>query len=52
MVVWTIVLAAGIATRFGRRKHYELLGGERLIDRVVRVAWTVSVRRDHRGVPG
>ena len=30
--VWTIVLAAGDATRFGRPKQYEALGGRRVID--------------------
>lgn len=42
MDAWTIVLAAGASVRFGARKPYALLGGERLVDRVVRTAWSVS----------
>ncbi|MGH9179908.1 MAG: NTP transferase domain-containing protein, partial [Acidimicrobiales bacterium] len=32
MSVWTIVVAAGDATRFGRPKQYELLAGRRVLD--------------------
>jgi 2-C-methyl-D-erythritol 4-phosphate cytidylyltransferase len=35
---WGIVLAGGSGARFGAHKQFELLGDERLIDRVVRVA--------------
>ena len=37
--VWTIVLAAGGATRFGRPKQYEVLGGRRVID------WSLAAAR-------
>jgi 2-C-methyl-D-erythritol 4-phosphate cytidylyltransferase len=37
--VWTIVLAAGSGRRYGARpKQYELLGGERVVDRSLSVA--------------
>jgi 2-C-methyl-D-erythritol 4-phosphate cytidylyltransferase len=35
---WAIILAAGSSTRFGGGKQFALLGGQRLIDRVVRTA--------------
>jgi 2-C-methyl-D-erythritol 4-phosphate cytidylyltransferase len=35
---WAIILAAGSASRFGGGKQFARLGGERLIDRVVRTA--------------
>jgi 2-C-methyl-D-erythritol 4-phosphate cytidylyltransferase len=38
LATWAIVLAAGSATRFGGGKQFARLGGERLIDRVVRTA--------------
>jgi len=40
--VWTIVVGGGSASRFGRRKQYESLGAERVIDRSRRVAEQVS----------
>lgn len=40
--VWTVVVAGGSGTRFGRPKQYELLGTERIIDRSVRVAASLS----------
>lgn len=39
--VWAVVLAAGRGERFGDRKQFAHLGGERLVDRVVRTAGTV-----------
>jgi len=53
-----IVLAAGAGTRFGRPKAEIVLGGERLVDRAVRVlrdggcAAVVAVVRDGVEVPG
>jgi CTP:molybdopterin cytidylyltransferase MocA len=53
-----IVLAAGAGTRFGRPKAEIVLGGERLVDRAVRVlrdggcADVVAVVRDGVEVPG
>lgn len=41
-VVWTVVVGAGGGKRFGRPKQYELLGGERIIDRSRRIAEAVS----------
>ncbi|MDJ0771478.1 MAG: 2-C-methyl-D-erythritol 4-phosphate cytidylyltransferase [Ilumatobacter sp.] len=40
--VWTIVVGGGTGRRFGRPKQYELIGGERVIDRSRRIAETVS----------
>ena len=40
--VWTIVVAGGSGTRFGRPKQYEPLGDQRIIDRSVAVAREVS----------
>jgi 2-C-methyl-D-erythritol 4-phosphate cytidylyltransferase len=40
--VWTILVGGGTGSRFGARKQYELLGGERVIDRSRRVAEAVS----------
>jgi 2-C-methyl-D-erythritol 4-phosphate cytidylyltransferase len=40
--VWTIVVAGGGGSRFGRAKQYELLGDQRMIDRSVAVAADVS----------
>lgn len=40
--IWTIVVAGGSGQRFGRPKQYESLGGERVLDRSVRIARTVS----------
>ena len=39
MSVWTIVVAAGQATRFGRAKQYELLAGRRVLD------WSLDAAR-------
>lgn len=36
--VWCIVVAGGSGRRFGRAKQYELLDGERVVDRAVRIA--------------
>lgn len=36
--VWTIVVAGGPSQRFGRPKQYEVIGGERVIDRSLAVA--------------
>lgn len=36
--VWTVVVAAGSGSRFGGPKQFAFLGGERVIDRAVRVA--------------
>lgn len=58
MTVCGIVLAAGAGTRFGRPKADLVLGGERLVDRAVRVlreggcADVVAVVRDGVAVPG
>jgi 2-C-methyl-D-erythritol 4-phosphate cytidylyltransferase len=40
--VWTIVVAGGSGSRFGRPKQYEQLGDQRMIDRSVAVATGVS----------
>lgn len=42
MSVWTIVVAAGTAARFGALKQIVPLGMERVVDRSVRVAMEVS----------
>lgn len=42
MSVWTIVVAAGSGTRFGRRKQYETLGDQRVIDWSLEAARAVS----------
>jgi len=43
--VWTIVVAAGASTRFGRPKQYESLGGRRVLD------WALdAARRSSEGV--
>ena len=39
MVVWTVVVAAGSATRFGGPKQYATLGGRRVLD------WSLDVAR-------
>ncbi len=36
--VWSVVLAAGVARRFGRPKQFERIGGVRLVDRTVNAA--------------
>ena len=41
-IVWTIVVGGGSGQRFGRPKQYEMVGGERIIDRSQRVAAQVS----------
>ncbi len=40
--IWTIVVGGGSGRRFGATKQYEVLGGERVIDRSVAVARKVS----------
>ncbi len=40
--VWTVVVAGGSASRFGRPKQYELLGGSRIIDMSVATARAAS----------
>ena len=58
MTACGIVLAAGAGTRFGRPKAEIVLGGERLVDRAVRVlrdggcAEVVAVARQGVDVPG
>lgn len=42
MTTWAIVLAAGGGSRFGGRKQFALIAGERAVDRVVRTAREVS----------
>ena len=42
MPVWTIVVAAGSGTRFGRAKQYEVLGDKRVLDWALTVARSVS----------
>ena len=42
MPVWTIVVAAGSGSRFGRAKQYEELDGRRVVDWSVEAARTVS----------
>jgi len=40
MDTWAVVLAAGSGTRFGGQKQFAMLGGTRLVDRVVETAST------------
>jgi 2-C-methyl-D-erythritol 4-phosphate cytidylyltransferase len=40
--VWTIIVAAGRATRFGRPKQFEMLGARRVVDWSLDVATAVS----------
>ena len=40
--VWTIVVAAGSATRFGRPKQFESLGDQRVLDRSMSIARAAS----------
>lgn len=42
MSVWTIVVAAGSGTRFGRLKQYERLGDRRVLDHALAAAHAVS----------
>lgn len=42
--VWTIVVAAGSGTRFGRPKQYQPLGGRRVLD------WSLAAARSAGGV--
>lgn len=42
MSVWTIVVAAGSGSRFGRLKQYEQLGDKRVLDWALEAARTVS----------
>ena len=42
MPVWTIVVAAGSGTRFGRAKQYEVLGDKRVLDWALTAARSVS----------
>ena len=39
--VWAVVVGGGSGQRFGRLKQFELLGGERMIDRSCRIAASV-----------
>ena len=41
--IWTIVVAAGSGTRFGKPKQFESLGGETVLDYAITQALTVSV---------
>jgi 2-C-methyl-D-erythritol 4-phosphate cytidylyltransferase len=40
--VWTILVGGGSGARYGTKKQYELLAGERVIDRSRRIAESVS----------
>lgn len=40
MLVWGVVVAAGLATRYGRPKHLEPLGGRRVLD------WSLAAARE------
>lgn len=40
MSVWAVVVAAGQATRFGRPKQYQVLGGRRVLD------WSLAAARE------
>ena len=40
--VWTVVVAGGASQRFGRPKQYEVIGGERVIDRSLATAREAS----------
>ena len=42
MPVWTIVVAAGAGSRFGRAKQYETLGDKRVLDWALQAAQAVS----------
>ena len=42
MPVWTIVVAAGSGSRFGRAKQYETLGDKRVLDWALQAAQAVS----------
>lgn len=42
MPVWTIVVAAGVGSRFGRAKQYETLGDKRVLDWALDAARSVS----------
>ena len=42
MPVWTIVVAAGSGSRFGRAKQYERLGDKRVLDWAIEAAHAVS----------
>src|SRR5688572_11330934 len=42
MSVWTIVVAAGTGSRFGRQKQYEKLGERRVLDWALEAARAVS----------
>lgn len=39
--VWAVVVGGGTGQRFGRQKQYEVVGGERMIDRSRRIAASV-----------
>ena len=41
-IVWTIVVAGGSGTRFGKAKQYEPIGGVRMLDRSVAAAAAAS----------
>ena len=40
--IWTIVVAAGSGTRFGKPKQFESLGAETVLDHAIAQALTVS----------
>ncbi len=40
--VWTVVVAGGSSQRFGRPKQYEVIGGERVLDRSLTIAREAS----------
>lgn len=42
MSIWTIVVAAGSGTRFGGAKQFEILNGDRVIDRSIAIAKKAS----------
>jgi 2-C-methyl-D-erythritol 4-phosphate cytidylyltransferase len=41
-IVWTIVVAGGTGSRFGRPKQFELVGARRVIDHATEIARTAS----------
>ncbi len=57
MTTWSIVVAAGSGTRYGRPKQYDPLAGRRVIDHAIAAARSVSdgvvvvVAAEHQDVP-